>query len=395
MPGLASEITFEIPKELISHKDIVLKSEAFTNKELEFIESLIITAEKEKTSIDDKFDSIFFKRDALIKVLIELDRAHTKSLVTLRVSHLKKRAALKTITRRTESKKIFIHKLGSLKDIVALPKIKKVKEKNNSRRRTKEMIVVQCDLLKADNYTILSGNSQDKAYHERLINGIVDVAMRLSSRDSRTEITVKTEIAGSPLTIVSKTIGNNSELLKLSDQRCQRAILSLVKNEIDVRVAKLKGLHNIDYPEDPYEEFLFRKEKIDNLFAINIYDLCKEIGLPRKYNNAVSVMKMMERLANTVYDIDSSENEWFRKVYSISGKSDLIRIQFLQNFEVSKEPDQFLDLFGIQPNTLLPHLYTFSLDPRSFYMLLDPEKNSTYLSHKEMFRKFRLSPANI
>jgi hypothetical protein len=388
MAGLSSEIIFEIPKELIAQKQIILKLNVFEQKMKEFVEALIISAEKSETTRDKEFPNIFFRRDFLAEQLKTLNRAHGDSIINHRVSQLKKLKILKTTTKRTKEKKIFIHKISSIDEMLLLPRIiNKDEEKKQSRRRTKEMVIAQCDLLKNENYTVLNGNENDKAYHERLLNGILDVTMRLSGKDTRTEITVNTEVAGAPLQIVSKTIGNKTELAKLSDQRCQKAILSLVKNDIEIRVAKLKTRYQLDYPEEPEQEFQFRKEKIDNLFAINIYDLCQEIGLPKKYNNALSVMGMMERLSNTVYDIDASDNEWFQRIYSLSGKSDSIRIQFLQNFEVAKEPAQFLDLFGIKPGTLLPHLYTFSLDPRTFYTLIDPERISVFLSHKGMWRE--------
>jgi hypothetical protein len=387
MAGLSSEIIFEVSHELIEQVAVVSALKVFKEKDKEFVISLIRSATQQKVPRDDKFATVFFKRDFLIKVLIESGKKHSESLINVRVGKLRDLGLLVTDVRRTKDKKIHVHTLVSLEKMVSLPAVEVKTIALQSRRRTKEMIVMQSDLLRKEKFTVLNGGESDKAYHERLLNGILDVAMRLSGKDARTEITVNTEVAGGPLQIVSKTIGNSSELAKLSDQRCQRAIISLVKNQIDIRVAKLKAAHLLDYPDNPLDEFIFRKEKIDNLFAINIYDLCAEIGLPKKYNNTLSVIGMMDRLANTVYDIDASDNEWFKRIYSLSGQSDNIRIQFLQNFEVAKESEDFLDLFGIKKGTLIPHLYTFSLDPRTFISLIDPERTSVFLSHKAMFRE--------
>ncbi len=392
MPALASEIVFEVGPKAVEQRDLVEHLNGISAKLRSFLAALVDTAISLSAASNEVKEpqhalSSIFKKEAFVDYLKSTGQKHSDSLISTRLTELRKLGVVTTERRRTQSKKVHHHKIDDLYGLVQLPPLKSFNSEaeKEARRRTKEMLHVQFDFLKDDKFNILQPPKLDKGYHDRLLHGILDVCMRLSSKDSRREITVTTDLVGLPLKITSKVIGETGDLAALPDQRCQRAIISLVKHEIDMRVAKLKtNMGVLDYPSDSSEEYQLLKDKIDNLFAVNIYTLCDEIRLPKRHNNAQRLVNMMSRLANTVYDVDASKNEWFKRTFSLSGHSDQIRIQFLQNFETASEPPQFLDLFSLDEGELIPHIYTFSLDPRIFYSIIDPERTSIFLSHPEL-----------
>ncbi|MFT6903871.1 MAG: hypothetical protein ACJAS1_000516 [Oleiphilaceae bacterium] len=384
MANLRAITYFNVPVSLVDNREAIKNLKCFTEHERRFVDCLLTIAVKKKTPSDNKFEDVLIHEEIFIEGLKSLNHPNSQSIIIKRIGDLKKMGAIKTAKSRTTDSKINTHTLLSLADMLTLPE-KIVKEKKkNEKRRTQQMVVAHCDFLKSNQYIVLNGKENDKAYHERLMNGLLDAAMKMSAKDKRTEITVKIDVAGSPLTIVAKTIGDNAELTRLPDQRCQRAIISLIRNEIDKRVAKLKSVYGLDYPANPADEYTFRKEQINNLFAVDINELCDELKLPRYTINMNLVREMMSRLANTVYDIDASENEWFKRVYSLSGKSEHIRVQFLQNFEQAYEPPVFNEQFNLKDRKPLAHIYTFSLDLRCFIGLIDPDRSNVFVTHKGM-----------
>lgn len=392
MPALPSEVVFEIGPQAISQSGLIEHLKGLPSKLQDFLSVLIrtglstidtVTAPQQKSEPRPAI----FNKETFVEQLKAEGHRHSDSLISTRISELRGLNVLTSERISTAKARIHHHKILDLYQLAELPPISssKMPEEKITRRRTKEMVDVQLDILRGENFNVLESPKAEKGYHDRLLHGILDVGMRLSSRDSRREITVNTEIVGSPLTVTSKVIGETGDLATLVDQRCQRAIISLVKNEIDKRVSNLKkSIGILDYPDNSFDEYQLLKEKIDNLFAINIYTLCEEVKLPKRYVNAKNLVAMMERLANTVYDIDASQNDWFKRTFSLSGKSEKIRIQFLQNFEIANESPSFLDLFGVEENDVLPHVYTFSLDPRIFFSILDPDRQSIFLSHSEL-----------
>lgn len=250
-------------------------------------------------------------------------------------------------------------------------------------RRSQAVVLRQKELFKADrNLVYLQGvKSISVFFHEQIFNGILDAAMRLSHKDDRKEIVVRTTLAGYPITITANcTSSKNSDVAVLTDQRAMRAIISYCRKEILSRVTngiKLKG-------ED------FDRQTIPNLFTIDINDLCFLMGMTNGSLNLDIIVGMMQRLADTGFKVDATENPWFVENFSIypdgsvMPASDTFDFRFLTNFSIAHENKVVGDLFGKEELTeLRPIFYTFSLEYRLFSSLLHSTTN-LFLSHDKL-----------
>lgn len=250
-------------------------------------------------------------------------------------------------------------------------------------RRSQAVVLRQKELFKADrNLVYLQGaKSISVFFHEQIFNGILDAAMRLSHKDDRKEIIVNTTLAGYPISITANcTSSKNSDVAVLTDQRAMRAIISYCRKVIHSRLAggaKEKGKD-------------FDRFTIPNLFTIDINDLCFLMGMTSGSNNLDIIVGMMQRLADTGFKVDATENPWFRDNFSIypdgtvMPPSDTFDFRFLTNFSIAHENKVVGDLFGKEELTeLRPIFYTFSLEYRLFTSLLHGASN-LFLSHDKL-----------
>lgn len=277
--------------------------------------------------------------------------------------------------------KINLYKLGDLSVLAGqTPKETGPGKGGAKNRRSQELVLRQRELFKADRNSIhLDGvKSISVFFHEQIFNGILDAAMRLSNKDERKEIVVKTILAGYPLTIAATCNSNaESDVAVLTDQRAMRAIISFCRKKINSHVAD----GTKQYGQN------FDKNTVPNLFTIDIHDLCFLMGMGFANANLDIIVNMMQRLADTKFKVDATENPWFREQFSIypdqtiSQQSDTFEFRFFTNFSIAHENHILPDLFKEQLSDLRPRFYTFSLEMRLFISLLHSSTN-LFLSHE-------------
>jgi|GEM_PF-6671879 len=274
-----------------------------------------------------------------------------------------------------------------IQDLAVLASLpSKKKASGPQRRRTKNIVRTQRELFKRDETAIMLQDHQNISihFHERVFNGILDAAMRLSHKDTRKEITVECQVAGGPLRIhATCSSADDSGVAVLTDQRAMRSIISFCKKEIARRKAALIAEHG---------ESGFGETMVPNLFHLDIHDLCELMGMQCVNKNLDQIVGMMRRLADTNFRVDASENAWFRENFSLlpgggtadRPKSDTFEFRFLQNFEIAHENAKLSDLFGPEVTELRPRFYTFSLEIRMFYTLLFDNATNLFLSHEKL-----------
>ena len=289
----------------------------------------------------------------------------------------------KTINHRRNHYKI--ESFGALANII--PEKKTAPKKKG--RQTKSVIHAQKALLSKSGGVVLE-NSDDMIYfHERLYNGILDVAMRLSAQDKRDTIEVNYVVAGQPLKITSVCSSKKgSAILMMTDQRLIRVLISYCKRKIEYFRKKYSAEHGPN----------FNPRLIPNLFHVDVHELCDLLSMNRVNSNLDIILGMMNRLVDTKFEVDASENTWFQEQFSAGFReavnddgsvdkvgSDQFIIQFLTNFEIATtKNDSLADIFGVDMSKLRPRYYTFSLDNRLFQSFLKASKEHLFLSHEEM-----------
>ena len=286
---------------------------------------------------------------------------------------------------QTGKKRLRHYQIKDLNILAAIPTLEKQKARKT--RTTKSDIRQQKELFKNDDGAILLQDPHNTSifFHEKVFNGILDSAMRLSHRDVRKEIVAHCRVAGKPLTVTSHcSSAEDSGIAALTDQRAMRSIISFCKKELIRRKAALIGEHG---------ETGFDEKAIPNLFHLDIHDLCLLLGMTCTNQNLNRVVNMMRRLADTSFKVDASENEWFRDNFSMMPgslggeaipKGNIFEFRFLQNFEIAQENVKISDLFGEDITQLRPRFYTFSLEIRMFYTLLLDNMTNLFLSHEEL-----------
>lgn len=301
-----------------------------------------------------------------------------KELVELGIASLEKHY-------QTGKKRVNHYLVEDLAKLASLPS-RKPEGAPKPRRTTKAIVRKQKELFlddEANSILLQDPKNITIHFHERVFNGILDSAMRLSHKDTRKEIQVKCQIGGAPLRITANcSSAEDSGIAVLTDQRAMRSIISYCKKEIARRKVKLIAQHG---------ESGFNETMVPNVFNLDIHDLCVLMGMTCANKNLDQIVGMMRRLADTNFRVDATENQWFRDNFSMLPgggelpQSDTFEFRFLQNFEIAHENTKIADLFGEQDITQLrPRFYTFSLEMRMFYSLLYDGTTNLFLSHEEL-----------
>lgn len=314
---------------------------------------------------------------------IDANQGVSKPTFTRYLNMLRDLGCLKDIL-SSNRKKWF--KITSLVKLAAIePKEQKEVKAPGGKRMTKAKLRSAINILKKTNTNILEYSKEELVHwNQQLFNGILDIAMRTSPNDKRDSISVEIEIAGGLLKIMSSAqTSEGSEISMLSDQRLMRLIIAMAKREIEARRAQLKKTHG---------DTVDLISKIPNRFTVVMDRICSAMELQLRSENFHSIHAMMTRLAETTFDVDATESEWFRQVFSgMMGytengeklESDKYKIRFLNELESSQQDSRTADLFeGIDSPT--PQYYSFKLDDRLFYSLLLSENENLFLSHEAL-----------
>jgi len=348
----------------------------------QFLDALIHVSNNSPEKIN--VDNFLVTRKAIQARLKDQDLGSSDSLVSRRLKELVEYEVAEYKTHmQTGRKRLNHYKIKDLSTLAALaPKKPPSKPKS---RRTREIVRLQKDAFKnSDNSLLLSDHKNISVhFHERVFNGILDQAMRLSGKDSRKEIVVQSTVGGGPLEITATcSSAEDSGIAILTDQRAMRSIISYCKKEI----ARHKQILINKNGNDNYDP-----RQIPNLFHLDIHDLCELMGMSCVNTNLDQIVPMMQRLADTKFKVDATENRWFKENFSMfSGvdmdlpPSDTFEFRFLTNFDVAHENSTITELYGVEVGELRPRFYTFSLEQRLFLSLILDSSDNLFLSHREL-----------
>lgn len=349
---------------------------------------ILIDIASEKAEANQKSGSHLVGRSQIQDKLIQAGHGASDALVSRRLAELKKAGVCEMETQIQESKRVNHYKLANLTKLALLkPRKANSTEGTKQRRRTKSIINAQRELFSDDRKGLLLSGPEDIIFfNQQLFNGILDTAMRVSSKDERKTISVTYKVHGDPLRITSScSAKEGSGLLMMTDQRAMRCIISYCKKRIEHLKLKLTDQYGAG----------FDRRFIPNVFHIDIHELCSLMGMRCVNTNLDIVVGMMERLSDTTFEVDASDNPWFMNTFSMfllakqteddqPIRSDRYKIQFLNNFESARENESLPDLFGDSMENLRPRYYTFSLEQRLFYSLISDEAFNLFLSHEEL-----------
>lgn len=310
-------------------------------------------------------------------------RGASDALVSKRLGEL---AALnvavsKVYTGVSGKEKYYHYRVTDLIRLASLPPVRKhVKIKKG--RRTKTQVMLQKEFfLKDEKAIFLQGHKELSVHiHQRIFNGILDSAMRLSHKDQRQEIEVSYTVMGKPLIIrATCSTGADSGISTLTDQRAMRPIIAYCKKEIARRKAQLIAQHGEN----------FMPSMVPNIFKLDIYDLCMLMGMKPLSENINQAVAMMRRLADTSFRVDARKNQWFKENFSMMPGSDgvisdIFEFRFLSNLEIAEDHGAMADLFNAPPEELRPRFYTFSLEIRLFYSLVLDDSSTIFISHQDL-----------
>lgn len=238
-------------------------------------------------------------------------------------------------------------------------------------RRTKELLRMQRNVLKANSdLQLLESSEHLKLHlHEQIFNGVLDSAMRLSYSDKRVKtIECLYFFAGAPLHITTTCSSEEgSEIMASPDQRAMRSIISLCRQSILKYISKVNDRYDDETIKSwSAEEYILH---IPNLFTVDIHILCEMMKISQKGEGPNTAASMLKRLNDTKFEVDTRDNDKFREMFSMTGKGDLLEFRFMSGLEITRENEQIKDLFGVR-GELVPRFYTFQLDPRIFKSLV-------------------------
>lgn len=385
----SESVVIELSPVAVHQLPLVKKLSAIPDSLKHFIETIITIAQQNGSS-DLETGVHVVGRSQIKQKLSDDGKGASDALISRRLTDLRNAKIcsleMTQLKMRQKRHRYMIDDFAGLALIPPSTRSRKLEESDrNRKRRAKTVVNAQRELFFDDKKGLLLSGPEDIIFfNEQLFNGILDTAMRISSRDDRKSISVTYRVAGQPLRITSScSAREGSDLLMMTDQRAMRCINAYCKKRIEHLKIKLSEQHGVN----------FDRRFIPNLFHLDIHELCSLMGLGVSSANLDNVVGMMERLTDTTFEVDASENSWFRESFSIlfrevdgdqAIRSDRYKIQFLHNFESAREHEDLKDLFGDKIDNLRPRFYTFSLESRLFYSLISDNSSTLFLSHDEL-----------
>lgn len=383
----------EVTNNIIEQSDI-LDELSIDDTTKNFIKTIVQCAKIEKeinSSQDEDQISVAWRSEVLTnQIRSKKSKKKTKgtnAIFSIRINELLKNGIVsleihsipKNIAnQKTRIKKIYHYKLSSFAKMYNLQSSKQPKVISRERRVSASMVADQKMSVFRKGGVNLVNKDELIHYQEQLVNGLLDMCMRVSQKDKRRSISVSCEINGGELKITSYcSMKEGLDLLKMNDQRAMRSIVSYCKKEIEHLKLKLRDRHGSD----------FSLNMIPNLFNVQIDDICTIMNMIPTTANFISIYEMMDRLSDTTFEVDASDNSWFQDNFSMMFKnlndgttisSNVFKIRLLTNFETASVPD------FLESDNKIPRLFSFSLENRMFYNLLKDDNFSLFLSHSEL-----------
>lgn len=379
--GVVTSTAIKFLRDNISFKKLLPSLCSITLAMENFLDTLIHASSQSNiyTGDDDQFVVVSF--DDVLEASRTLNRGESISLIRRRLSELEKLGLLEIQKHygSTNSARYAVYEVKDLTPLINMPHVRDLsKEKVKRSRHSKQSITLTKDFFGTDETTIMLTGHKDVQvfWHNKLFNGILDLASRLSAKDTRTVIDVECMINNEPLSIRALCSSDaTSSISMLSDQRVMRPLNGYCLKEIRRIMKKLERQHGKD----------FDRRLVPNRFCIDIHELCSLMGLKPSKSAIDAVVIKMRRLADTTYHVDASRSPWFQRTFSSIAFesrvfSDSYEFRYINSLEIAREQGQVADMFGHSVESFTPRFYTFSLEPHLFESLMS-DRSTLFISH--------------
>ena len=249
---------------------------------------------------------------------------HKNSVVSKRLKELKGYGVFgEAETHYIQGKRIYLENIKSFATLISYW------EKKSSSDAIPHQTSMQLDKEQLDSIGTELSFNDDYESPARIdaIFCIFDSVMKLSGRDKRKVIECEYPITNGEVVKIKALTGSDADcdISHLSDQRVMRAVNGVVLEQLEEKHGKAQ---NIDLSE---------LKIADEYFWIDIYDLCRKVGLEPVKQNREIVRDMMIRLRDTYYDIDATGSALFREKFCPGG-SELTQFRYLTEFSAKSGP---------------------------------------------------------
>ncbi|MFA7555283.1 MAG: hypothetical protein WCY88_13610 [Spongiibacteraceae bacterium] len=373
----------------ISQGELIDRLETIRPSQRKFLKTLLEVATKQANKTPDQ--SITLTRSVIQYALAEKKLGSSPSMISRHLGYLEKEGVAIAERERSHNGSTAVHfHIADFFLLMNLPSITKkhtdgtaVTNRWNSKRVKEERGVLRA---REDHHLLDSTDHLKILIHEKIFNGVLDSAVRLSYRDSRTKLIECTYLyQGSPLYITTSCSSEeDSEIMASPDQRVMRALNSLCRRSLQRHLQKARETLGYDVVDEWDDTAVMRS--IPNLFSVDVNDLCRLMRFPENSDGEQAVVAMLRRLNDTKFSVDCRYNPAFKEMFSVSGMGDIIEFRYMQNLEITRMPKEVRSQNGVTL-TLVPRFYTFSLEPRIFTSLVFNvmgRYTSLFISHPEL-----------
>lgn len=262
-------------------------------------------------------------RSEFVKHLQSLDMASSDGVIALRLNELRRLGVIKEEKEFINGKKVNLIELTKLQPIIEHFANKDRTALVPSHRPLKNQLALQMDALKGQGSHL--SIIQDSSVRIESLFCILDAAMKLSGRDKRKKIECDYSFTtGDSIKIKAlTTTDTNSDIAYLSDERVMRALNGFILDKLESKFSSLADLSVED---------LGLK---DEYFFFDLYALCRRMRLRPNDQNRKIVRSMLERLRDTVFDIDASNSPYFRENFSMDAET--AQYRYITEFFAKKD----------------------------------------------------------
>lgn len=277
-----------------------------------FIEALATLIVKEGRAVSTKEFVAYAKNVGI---------GSSSALITSRVQQLVEEGCAEEKKTAIGSKPVIMCTISTLYPIIH----GEAKPKKISTRVSEPQIQLGFQNIAEDWLPITSTNG-DRSRIDALFLGVLDSVMRVDGRDKRLVISSPYKYGKEEVKITASTSTNEGAGISfLTDCRAMRSLEEMFCSAIEDEYGPIKHLD-----EDV-------KKQISGDVILDIYKLCREMGLDQGTQSAESVRKILARLVDTKYEINAEGAEDFKRKFL--GGADSASIRFLTECYTWKGPE--------------------------------------------------------
>jgi hypothetical protein len=384
-------VQISIAQKAISQLELIERIDSLRKSLRLFIKVMIERASLEST--DAQQDIISLSRTEIQKALKSIGAGSSVSMITRHLRYLEETGVADVERSRSDKGNIKAHyKINDFFKLINLtipPKEKEDSPEVVTNRWSDKRVRQEKLLLRArdDHHLLESPEHLKILIHEKIFNGVLDSAVRMSYRDSRTQLIETTYVyQGSPLFIKTTCRSEkDSEIMASPDQRAMRAINSLARRRMIRMIKQIKGHHGSDVVDKWDDRAII--QAIPNLFTIDVIEMCRLMRMPENYDGIQAVVAMLKRLNDTTFTVDCRSNPNFKEMFSVTGTGDEIEFKYMHELEITREPKEVRSLKGGTKIELVPRFYSFRLETRVFLSLVFSalgQFSTLFISHPEL-----------